>query len=72
MQRLDVIARQLTAGIEKNLSYGAEKEKDRKPLLPTCEEYERLWRWSVNDPAGFWGEQAKEFFWHTKVGLPGT
>ena len=28
-------------------------------------EYERLYRWSVDDPAGFWGEQAGQLDWFT-------
>ncbi|MGI4830840.1 MAG: acetate--CoA ligase [Janthinobacterium lividum] len=29
------------------------------------EEYQRLYRWSVEDPAGFWAEQARELDWMT-------
>ena len=37
-------------------------------------EYRRLYRWSVDDPEGFWGEQARQLDWITapKTVLEGT
>ena len=31
------------------------------------EDYEKLYRQSINDPNGFWAKFAKDFYWHKKV-----
>ncbi len=35
----------------------------RQALLSDPQEYERLYRRSIDDPQGFWGEAAEEFHW---------
>jgi hypothetical protein len=37
------------------------------PMVASREEYERMYRRSVEDPDGFWAEVAEEFDWKTKV-----
>lgn len=32
--------------------------------IETIEEYRALYKKSIEDPAGFWGEIAKQFHWH--------
>lgn len=32
------------------------------------EDYERLYRRSIQDPAGFWADFAREFYWERPVG----
>lgn len=31
-------------------------------------EYERLYKWSIDDPQDFWGNMAQDYFWAKKVG----
>nr|QKY14945.1 acetyl-coenzyme a synthetase (ACSA) [Polytomella parva] len=57
MERLSVLSRQLTAS-SSNL---------RAPLIPSREEYDKLYKWSIEDPNSFWAEQAKQFYWHTPI-----
>ncbi|KAG2494997.1 hypothetical protein HYH03_006930 [Edaphochlamys debaryana] len=57
MQRLEVLARQLTAGAA---------TEDRPPLVRSHEEYQALYKKSIEDPEGFWGEMAQSYHWHTK------
>lgn len=40
---------------------------DRPPLVGSREEYEAMWRRSVEDPNGFWAEMASQFTWAKKV-----
>ena len=35
-------------------------------LIKTLEEYKQLYKKSVDDPDGFWAEQAKELEWFKK------
>ncbi|GMU24872.1 MAG: acetyl-coenzyme A synthetase [Phycisphaerae bacterium] len=35
----------------------------REAYINSPEQYEALWRRSIDDPEGFWGEVAKEFHW---------
>ncbi|KXZ53705.1 hypothetical protein GPECTOR_6g622 [Gonium pectorale] len=57
MQRLEVLSRQLTA---------AQASEDRAPLLATRAEYDAMYRRSVEDPEGFWGEMASGYHWQEK------
>jgi len=34
--------------------------------VPSLAEYERLYRWSVDNPADFWGHVASDFYWRKK------
>lgn len=40
---------------------------DRQPLVKDRAEYERLYKWSVEDPQGFWAHMAHDYFWAKKV-----
>ena len=31
------------------------------------QDYERLYEWSIRDPAGFWADLARQFHWETPV-----
>lgn len=55
MQRLEVLARQLTA---------ASASEDRTPLLSSQAQYDAMYKRSIEDPEGFWGEQAQGYYWH--------
>ncbi|GLI67071.1 hypothetical protein VaNZ11_011266 [Volvox africanus] len=57
MQRLEILARQLTAGSATN---------DRTPLLASRDVYDSMHRKSVEDPEGFWGELALGYHWQNK------
>ncbi|KAG2434406.1 hypothetical protein HYH02_012418 [Chlamydomonas schloesseri] len=57
MQRLEVLARQLTAGAA---------VEDRTPLLATKEDYNQMYQRSIQDPEGFWGEMALGYHWERK------
>lgn len=41
---------------------------DRAPLVRDRAEYERLYKWSIDDPQDFWGNMAQDYFWAKKVG----
>jgi hypothetical protein len=41
---------------------------DRAPLVRDRAEYERLYKWSIDDPQDFWANMAQDFFWAKKVG----
>ena len=34
------------------------------------EDYEKLYKRSIRDPAGFWADFAKDFYWHKKASFP--
>ncbi|GLC60387.1 hypothetical protein PLESTB_001606800 [Pleodorina starrii] len=57
MQRLEVLSRQLTAACATT---------DRTPLLATKEIYDSMYRKSIEDPEGFWGELALGYHWQEK------
>ena len=42
---------------------------DRQPLVKDRAEYERLYKWSVEDPQGFWAHMAHDYYWAKKVSL---
>ncbi|PNH11330.1 Acetyl-coenzyme A synthetase [Tetrabaena socialis] len=56
MQRLEVLARQLTAATS----------IDRTPLLDSREEYQKLYNLSISDPELFWGQEAQGYYWQTQ------
>lgn len=37
-------------------------------LVSSREQYDRIYKNSIEDPAGFWGSLAKQFHWETQVG----
>jgi hypothetical protein len=43
---------------------------DRAPLVRDRAEYERLYKWSLDDPQDFWANMAQDYFWAKKVGGP--
>lgn len=43
------------------------KTADRAPLVRDRAEYERLYKWSIDDPQDFWGNMAQDYFWAKKV-----
>jgi hypothetical protein len=57
-------------------AFGAEGEPEGypnfQPMVASRDEYERMYRRSVDDPDGFWGELAEEFDWKTKVRAVGN
>ncbi|GFR51481.1 hypothetical protein Agub_g13891 [Astrephomene gubernaculifera] len=57
MQRLEVLSRQLTAACI---------GEDRTPLLATREIYETMHKRSLEDPEGFWGDMAQDYYWQDK------
>lgn len=40
---------------------------DRAPLVRDRAEYERLYKWSIDDPQDFWANMAQDYFWAKKV-----
>jgi hypothetical protein len=42
---------------------------DRAPLVRDRSEYERLYKWSIDDPQDFWASMAQDYFWAKKVCL---
>ncbi len=40
--------------------------------ISSREQYDRMYKRSVEDPEGFWGEIADQFHWETKVCAPAT
>lgn len=40
---------------------------DRAPLVRDRAEYERLYKWSIDDPQDFWASMAQDYFWAKKV-----
>uniref|UniRef100_A0A7S0RB14 Acetyl-coenzyme A synthetase n=1 Tax=Chlamydomonas leiostraca TaxID=1034604 RepID=A0A7S0RB14_9CHLO len=65
MNRLDVLSRQLTAGLAVEAPSSG-TGKDRKSWIASKADYERLYKWSVEDPQGFWAQHANDFYWQQK------
>ncbi|XP_043812269.1 acetyl-coenzyme A synthetase, chloroplastic/glyoxysomal-like isoform X2 [Manihot esculenta] len=42
----------------------------RQALVPSLEKYLEMYKWSVEDPAGFWSGIASQFYWKQKWGQP--
>ncbi|MEW5308089.1 MAG: hypothetical protein WDW38_000075 [Sanguina aurantia] len=67
--RLDVLARQLTAGGSAAggdiVPSNASAALDRKPLLTDAAQYERMYSWSIRDPTAFWTAMAQDYYWNT-------
>jgi hypothetical protein len=40
---------------------------DRQPLVKDRAEYERMHKWSVDDPQDFWAHMAHDYYWAKKV-----
>lgn len=45
---------------------------ERAPLVHDRSEYERLYKWSIDDPQDFWASMAQDYFWAKKVGVCGA
>lgn len=41
--------------------------EDRTPLLATKNDYDTMYKRSIQDPEGFWGEMALGYHWDRKV-----
>ena len=52
-------------------TYEPPKELNEHAHVKSMNEYEAMWKASIEDPENFWGEMAKQFYWQTpfeKVG----
>eukprot|EP00877_Chromochloris_zofingiensis_P007566 jgi/Chrzof1/3062/Cz12g10100.t1_ACS1[v5.2] len=73
MHRIQVLSKQFNLDSEAGQQVGVtlfptagSQAYDRPPLIKDRSDYERLHKWSIDDPAGFWAEIAKDFFWSKK------
>ena len=62
-----------TKGIEvlmaENRTFPPSKEFSKKAHIKSMEEYEKLYKRSVEDPDGFWAEMAEKIFHGIKSGI---
>jgi len=49
------------------LAFFSQQMADRAPLVRDRAEYERLYKWSIDDPQDFWANMAQDYFWAKKV-----
>lgn len=40
---------------------------DRQPLVKDRAEYERMHKWSIDNPEEFWAHMAHDYYWAKKV-----
>jgi acetyl-CoA synthetase len=52
--------------MEENRVFPPPENIKKTALIKTLEEYKKLYKKSIDDPDGFWGEQAKELDWYKK------
>jgi len=52
--------------MEETRKFPPPKEFSEKACIKSLEEYKRIYKRSMEDPDGFWGEQAKELEWFKK------
>jgi len=50
---------------EKRIFYPPE-ELSKKAYIKSLEEYEKIYKRSLDDPEGFWGEAAQQLDWYKK------
>jgi acetyl-CoA synthetase len=51
---------------EKNGVYYPTAEFSEKAHIKSFEQYQEMWKRSIDDPEGFWGEAAEDFVWYKK------
>ncbi len=56
-------------GNKSYFSLAASASEDRTPLLASQAQYDAMYKRSIEDPEGFWGEQAQGYYWHEQVSL---
>src|SRR4030043_174202 len=58
--------KEILSMMEENRVFQPSDEIKEKAYIKTIDEYKAMHKKSIDDPDGFWGEQAKELEWHKK------
>jgi acetyl-CoA synthetase len=56
----------ITSMMEETRKFPPPKEFSEKAHIKSLEEYKKIYKRSIEDPEGFWGEQARELEWFKK------
>jgi acetyl-CoA synthetase len=56
----------ITSMMEEKRVLTASKEFSKKAYIKSMDEYKKIYKRSVDDPEGFWGEQASQLDWYKK------
>jgi acetyl-CoA synthetase len=56
----------ITSMMEEKRIFNSPKELSKKAYIKSLEEYKKIYRRSVDDPEGFWGEMAQQLDWYKK------
>jgi acetyl-CoA synthetase len=56
----------ITSMMEEKRVFPASKEFSKKAYIKSMDEYKKIYQRSVDDPEGFWGEQATQLDWYKK------
>jgi acetyl-CoA synthetase len=58
--------KQITSMMEENRVFPPDKELSKQAYIKSMDEYKKLYKESISDPAKFWGEKAKDLDWFKK------
>lgn len=59
-------AKKIEALMAEKRTFPPPKEFQERAYVKSAEEYERLYKESINDPEGFWARTAEEIYWYKK------
>ncbi|MDD5038810.1 MAG: acetyl-coenzyme A synthetase N-terminal domain-containing protein, partial [Dehalococcoidales bacterium] len=56
----------ITSMMEENRVFPPSKETVKNAYIKSLEEYKKIYKKSIDDPEGFWGELAEQLHWYKK------
>ena len=59
-------AQAITSVMAEKRVFHPPEELSKRAYIKSLDEYERIYRRSINDPEGFWGEMAEQLAWFKK------
>ena len=57
----------ISSMMEEKRIFAPPKELAKKAYIKSMDEYKKIYKRSIDDPEGFWGEMAQQLDWYKKV-----